>query len=151
VKCIVFLLFVASFAVCQNSQPETISTNAIEGAKLLHSGMRDPDSFKIDKVWIMHSEKHGDAICYTYYAKNGFGGMNHSAADYAPNKKGKYLLNLASDDYDGPTGNINAIFPGGFEYFSRCGQRAIKADKLAKDLTEEVKKALADETASAPK
>ena len=150
-KQLAFLLLVASFAICQNTQPDTVTANAIAGAKILHSGMRDPDSFKIDKVWVMHSEKHGDAICYTYYAKNGFGGMNHSAADYAPNKKGKYLLNVASDDYDGPKGNINAPFPGGFEYFSRCGERSVKNDKLVADITGEVKKAIADETASAPK
>jgi hypothetical protein len=139
------LLLLASLAAAQ-TQPEVdkqLIARAIEGAKALHSGMRDPDSFKIDKVWIMRSDKRGDAVCYTYYARNGFGGMNHSAADYAPNKKGEYILHPASDDYDGPLGNINAPFPGGFEYFSRCGERAEKHDKLVGDVSTEVKSALA--------
>jgi len=143
VKYVAFLLVaVASFSFCQDNRPDPLTVIATAGAKQIHSGLRDPDSFKLDRVWIMHSDKHGDAVCYTYYARNGFGGMNHSAADYAPNRKGEYSLNPASDDWGGPTGNINAIFPGGFEYFSRCGQRAQKRDKMLKDVTEEVKKAL---------
>ena len=56
-------------------------------------------------------------------ARNGFGKLNYSAADFAPNKKGDYLLTPASDDRNGPKGNINAPFPGGFEYFCRCSER----------------------------
>ena len=115
-----FLLF-AALAFCQENSGDPLTAKAIQGAKDLHSGLRDPDSFKLDKVWIMYSEKHGDTVYYLYYARNGFGGMNNSAANYAPNKKGQYALNVASDDWGGAKGNINAPFPGGFEYFSRCG------------------------------
>jgi hypothetical protein len=143
VKKLLFLLLFVSVGFAQKKDSlDAITSKAIEGGRLLHSGMRDPDSFKIDKVWVMHSEKHGDAICYTYYARNGFGGMNHSAADYAPNKTGNYRLNPASYDYDGPKGNIHAPFPGGFEYFSRCGQRAEKGDTYVGDVTADVKSAM---------
>lgn len=141
-KHLVFLLL-TSLAFCQDVPVDPLTAKAVAGAKQLHSGLRDPDSFKLDKVWVMHSEKHGDAVCYLFYARNGLGGMNHSAADYAPNKKGEYLLNVASDDWGGLKGNIDAPFPGGFEYFSRCGERAEKHDKMLRDLTEEVKKAIA--------
>jgi|HubBroStandDraft_2_1064218.scaffolds.fasta_scaffold02392_5 hypothetical protein len=141
-KYLVVLLFASAlFAFCQES-PDALTAKAIDGAKELYSGLRDPDSFKLDKAWAMHSEKHGDAVCYVYYARNGFGGMNHSAASFAPNKKGEYILTLASGDWCGPKGNINAPFPGGFEYFSRCGERAEKHDKLVKDFTADVEKSL---------
>jgi hypothetical protein len=36
----------------------------------------------------MSIEKFGDvAVCYDYYSRNGFGGMNASHADYAPHSR----------------------------------------------------------------
>ncbi len=88
---------------------------------------------------VMHSQKRGDAVCYEYRAKNGFGGVSFERADYAAHNKkalerGEYLIRIATEE--------TSPFDGGFEYFSRCGKRAIHGDKFVKDVTEEVKKAL---------
>ena len=127
------MVLVMLVCCCPLFAQDAITVKAIEGAKLLHSAARDPDSFKIGRAWIMRSEKYGDAICYDYYARNGFGGMNHSGADYAPHTKkdvvnGKYILDAEADQ--------------SFEFASRCGERAIKHDAFLKDVTKEVKQAL---------
>lgn len=129
-------------AFSQDAKVDPLTTRAIEGATVLKNHLRDPGSLKLAKVWIMHSEKHGDAVCFNYRASNGFGGINYSAADYAPNHKGEYILNPADANWDGPKGDMNAPFPGGYEYFSRCGERAQKHDRMVKEVTEEVSKAL---------
>jgi hypothetical protein len=67
--------------------------------------MRDPDSFKIGRVWIIQSVKENTWACYTYNARNGFGGMNVGRAIYGPRSKkdmvtGKNILNV--DESDNP-------------------------------------------------
>src|ERR1700737_744266 len=135
----VVLLLLVSFAFAQGANQDPATATAIEGAKKLHEAMRDPDSFKISRAWIMSIEKFGDvAVCYDYYSRNGFGGMNASHADYAPHSrkdilKRKYILDTYEDD----------------EYFEgfrdRWGAPAIKHGFLARDVTKEVKQALATE------
>jgi hypothetical protein len=53
---------------------------AADGAKVLRRAMRNPDAFRLSEVLIMKD----DAVCYTYRAQNGFGGMNEGRAVMAP-------------------------------------------------------------------
>ncbi|HTW64351.1 MAG TPA: zinc ribbon domain-containing protein [Bryobacteraceae bacterium] len=53
---------------------------AAGGAKDLRNSMRNPDAFRLSEVLIMKD----DAVCYTYRAQNGFGGMNVGRAVMAP-------------------------------------------------------------------
>jgi len=131
-KVLAFLL-IACFAVAEDAS----LARAVDGAKLLHSTMRDPDSFKIGKVWLMSGLKTGEAVCYQYYARNGFGGMNASRAVFSvQSKKGyKMLTENASDDY------AQAMFGAFFN--EECGEKALKHNAVLKDVTEEVKAALA--------
>ena len=48
----------------------------IDGAMALRKAMRDPDSFKMTQVLGMAD----GAVCYSYQAKNGFGGMDEGEA-----------------------------------------------------------------------
>lgn len=137
-KLLVVLLFtVCAFAFGEDAANEELVSRAIEGATLLHSGMRDPDSFKIGRAWTMRSEKYGYAICYDYFSRNGLGGMNNGQAVYASasNKRSKHYgqFNLYALD-----GEYSAVFE------SRCGARAVKHDVFVNDLTTEVQKALAN-------
>lgn len=131
------LALVISATLCAAQKPvnEEATAKAIEGARLLHSSMRDPDSFKIGRVFAMKSDKYGYAICYDFYARNGFGGMNHNNAVFSPHTKrdverGNYRL--ITDD--------NEIFQGasapGID--ARCGGHAAKHDTMVGDLTEAV-------------
>lgn len=138
-KTFLTILLLSMSAVTQQS--DTITAKAIEGAKLLRDSMRDPDSFSIRRAWVMHSEKYGDAICYHYQAKNGFGGMDQGRADFAMHNKrdvakGKYILDPEADQ--------------GFEFDARCGKHAEKRDTFVKDVTAEIKAAFT-ETKSAAK
>lgn len=54
-----------------------VLARAIVGAKSIKAAMRDPESFDLEQVLMI--EKTG-AICYTYRAKNGFGGFNRELA-----------------------------------------------------------------------
>jgi hypothetical protein len=50
------------------------------GARQLREMMRNPDSFKIEKLLIMND----GASCYHYRAQNGFGGLNAAEAVLSP-------------------------------------------------------------------
>jgi hypothetical protein len=65
--------------------PQQVAADAAEGAHLqamiggamvLRKAMRDPDSFKVTQVLDMPD----GAACYSYQAKNGFGGMDQGQA-----------------------------------------------------------------------
>src|SRR5258705_3579545 len=64
---------------------EAAFQRAVAGAKQLKKSMRNPDSFKLSEALIMDDS----AVCYEYRAQNGFGGMNVSHADLAPNDQFK--------------------------------------------------------------
>jgi hypothetical protein len=64
---------------------EAIFQRAVAGAKQLRSSMRNPDSFKLSDSIVMAD----GAVCYTYRAQNGFGGLNVGNAVLAPNGKFK--------------------------------------------------------------
>ncbi len=49
---------------------------AVIAAKGLRAAMRNPDSFTVEQILAMES----GAICFTYRAQNGFGGMNREQA-----------------------------------------------------------------------
>lgn len=53
---------------------------AIAGARTLREAMRNPNSFAVAKVFAIED----GAICYTYRAQNGFGGMNQGQAILFP-------------------------------------------------------------------
>jgi RNA polymerase subunit RPABC4/transcription elongation factor Spt4 len=50
---------------------------ATVGATTLKKAMRNPDSFKLESALVINGT---DAVCYTYRAQNGFGGMNAGQA-----------------------------------------------------------------------
>ena len=56
---------------------------AVLGARSIKEAMRDPDSFKLVDVTIQKN----NAICYTYRAKNGYGGMNLEYAVFSHDRK----------------------------------------------------------------
>jgi hypothetical protein len=64
---------------------EAIFQRVVAGAKQLRSSMRNPDSFKLSDSIVMAD----GAVCYTYRAQNGFGGLNVGNAVLAPNGKFK--------------------------------------------------------------
>src|ERR1041385_4523363 len=136
------LLLVFACAFGEDADPTTV--RAIEGAKILHSSMRDPDSFKIGRVWIIQSAKYGEAawICYEYYARNGFGGMNFNRAVYSPHSKkdlaqGKYILDVGDSDHEP------------YRLEGCKNQPDGKHTILRGDVTKEVKQALKDEVDNA--
>jgi hypothetical protein len=137
------VIFWCGLAIAQQKPSNELLTKATDGARQLYAGLRDPESFNLDRVWIMHSDKYGDSICYTYRARNGFGGMNYSAASYTPNRKGRYDFNAASDSWSRQPGDINDPWPGGLPWFSHCSERATRKQTLLGDVTQDVKKALA--------
>jgi hypothetical protein len=57
---------------------------AVRGAQSLRAAMRNPDSFKLASVHV----KTTGAVCYSYRAQNGFGGMNLEYAALAPGSTG---------------------------------------------------------------
>ena len=59
---------------------------AAAGAITLKKNARDPDSFVLEDVALRADE----AICYTYRARNGFGGMNRENAVLSHDRK-KFL------------------------------------------------------------
>jgi len=129
-KVLAFLL-IACFAVAEDAS----LARAVDGAKLLHSTMRDPDSFKIGKVWLMTGHKSDEAVCYQYYAKNGFGGVNASRAVLSVRSKKKGYKMFTEDAYDDY--RFDALFN------DECGDKALKHDGVSKDVTADVKSALA--------
>jgi hypothetical protein len=50
---------------------------AVNGVKMLKATMRDPDSFTLQEANVITGT---NAVCYTYHARNGFGGMNRGRA-----------------------------------------------------------------------
>jgi hypothetical protein len=58
------------------------------GRNTIKGMMRDPDSFKVTAAWSVHD---GQAICYEYQSRNGFGGMNKGAALYDRQEAALYL------------------------------------------------------------
>ena len=141
-KTLLVLLVFAACAFGENADPAT--DRAIEGAKILHSSMRDPDSFKIGRVWIIQSVKYSDAawICYEYYARNGFGGMNFNRAVYGPHSKKdlaqrKYVMDVGDSDHESYRLEGCEKQPDG------------KHTILRADVTKEVKQALKDEVDNA--
>lgn len=50
---------------------------AVAGANVIKKSMRNPDSFKLDSVFLIDGQT---AICYEYRAQNGFGGVNAAKA-----------------------------------------------------------------------
>jgi hypothetical protein len=127
----------------ENLPANPLTEKAIEGARLLRSEMRDIGSFGIEKVWIMHSEKYSDAVCYEYHSRNGYGGMNRSEATYAPHTKkdvakDKYILETVDQEPTSPFG----LGGSGLGFASRCGPHAEKHDTFVKDVTVEVNDAL---------
>lgn len=137
--------------VAQQSVSSEQIAKAAEGARQLTADQREPDSFSLTRVWIAHSEKHGDSICYSYRGRNGFGGVGFGAASYVPNKKGEYVLSPASDSWGGATGNINDPWPGGLTWFRHCSDQAMRKE-TSTDITAELKKVLGSPVAaSTPK
>jgi len=80
--------------------------------------MRDPSSFQLESAWVMDNK----AICYTYRARNGFGGLNLEHAVIG--REGKSFLTQDMDGFattwnrdcgKGPghdyAATINAIMP----------------------------------------
>lgn len=57
---------------------------ALVGAGLLKKAMRDPDSFKLEQALVMDQTQ---AVCYSYRARNGFGGYNRGQAVLSPDLK----------------------------------------------------------------
>lgn len=70
------------------------------GARMLKKAMRNPDSFKLESALVMDD----GAVCYTYRAQNGFGGMTRGHAALAAD--GKRFLN---DNMDGFTRLWNRV------------------------------------------
>lgn len=64
----------------ERAKDEMAFQRAVMGAKSLRAAMRNPESFKLASVHV----KTNGAICYTYRAQNGFGGMNLESAVLAP-------------------------------------------------------------------
>jgi hypothetical protein len=60
----------------QGRSQDATDESALIGAIELRRSMRNPDSFKLVGVLVMD----GGAVCYTYRAQNGFGGMNLGSA-----------------------------------------------------------------------
>jgi hypothetical protein len=67
------------------NKAEAMFQRSVAGAKQLRSSMRNPDSFKLSEAIVMND----GAVCYTYRAQNGFGGLNVGDAVLAPNGKFK--------------------------------------------------------------
>lgn len=67
---------------------------AAAGAATLKKTMRDPDSFELESALVI--EESG-AVCYTYRARNGFGGMNRDNAVLADG--GKKFLTSDSEGF----------------------------------------------------
>lgn len=57
-----------------------------QGANTLRKSMRNPDSFSLEETF---ASTGPGAICYTYRAQNGFGGMNREQA--VLRKSGKFV------------------------------------------------------------
>lgn len=140
-KPIVATMLLVCIALAQDANSDQIA-KAAEGLSQLRNGLREPDSFSLDRAWIARSEKRGDAICFTYRARNGFGGMNYSGANYIQNKKGQYALSVATDSWNGPMGNIDDPIPGGLSWFRHCSDQAMKK-QTSTDITQELKRLLA--------
>jgi hypothetical protein len=82
----------------------------IGGAMVLRKAMRDPDSFKVTQVLDMPD----GAVCYSYQAKNGFGGMDQGEAVFF---NGKFLESsmggfheLNEQECAGKTGKVETDF-----------------------------------------
>ena len=80
VVCIVILVCLPVFGQTLGLKPDI--QLAIEGANALRDHMRDPDSFKVEKVSYWTNGKDKEQYCYSYRARNGFGGMNRDFASY---------------------------------------------------------------------
>jgi hypothetical protein len=57
-----------------DSKKETL---ALAGAMILKRNMRNPDRFKVESALVTPGET---AVCYSYRAENGFGGLNYGRA-----------------------------------------------------------------------
>jgi hypothetical protein len=82
----------------------------IGGAMALRKAMRDPNSFKVTQVLDMPD----GAVCYSYQAKNGFGGMDEGEAVLF---NGKFLESsmdgfqqLNEQECEGKTGKVETDF-----------------------------------------
>jgi hypothetical protein len=132
-KSIALVLLFASFAFAEDPS----IARAIEGAQLLHSAMRDPDSFKIGKIWIMRNDKLGDSACYQFHARNGFGGMNASHGVFTVKNKRALEHSNYKMTIDDPTDDArpNPMFE------DRC--LVSKHNSIVKDVTGDIQNALA--------
>ena len=62
-------------------KPEKVKL--VETLLILRDHMRNPDSFKLSKVWVVDDSTAPNTkgtVCYTYRAQNGFGGLNVETA-----------------------------------------------------------------------
>ena len=77
---IVSLVVTSILTGCQPKEPTERDTQlqAITAVALqLKNNMRNPDSFKLESALLIAG---ADAVCFTYRAQNGFGGMNRGHA-----------------------------------------------------------------------
>lgn len=75
----------------KEAPPDYRATEAYAGAETLRSAMRDPSSFElIEAIYTTDTA----SICYTYRAKNGFGGMNVERAIIEPKTKTFHLQSM---------------------------------------------------------
>jgi hypothetical protein len=70
----------ATRALAAKKRQDAAFNYAVLFAKQLRASMREPDSFKLDTVWVTDN----GAVCYQYRARNGFGGMNVEQAVMSP-------------------------------------------------------------------
>ena len=84
---VITLLLLSALALQSASTPTKPEVaQALRGAVALQDTMRDPDSFVIEKVFILTNKKGYQSTCYEYRSRNGFGGMNRDAATYTEYK-----------------------------------------------------------------
>lgn len=86
--------------------------SGIAGASLLKKSLRDPDSFKLEKASIVEGT---NIACYTYRARNGFGGLNVENAVFVPSK---LTFKTSSDDNFASLWNRECANKSSYDYLS---------------------------------
>lgn len=79
--------------IAEQTKRDAAVQRATVGAATLKKSMRNPDSFKLESALVINGT---DAVCYTYRAQNGFGGMNAGQAVLSAD-----ATQFKTDDMDG--------------------------------------------------
>lgn len=91
---------IASILIAVSAVGQNLETDAIKAAgyvSQVHNRMRDPDSFRLERVTTRGNKNGYSNICVYFRSHNGFGGYEDGVYAFLDSKKGVRMLDVSVD------------------------------------------------------